>query len=72
MRVRIHVRPGARREKFERLPDDSFAASVREEAKDNAANRRIAELVALHFSVSLTAVRILRGHHSPTKVLEVG
>lgn len=72
MEVRVQVRTNTRREKFERISENEFAISVREKAEGNAANRRLLELVALHFGVPKKSVRIIRGHRVFTKVISVG
>ena len=72
MYVKVMVRAGARREAFEAVSDASFKAAVREEAAHNAANHRVLELVAAHFKVPRKSVRIVKGHHSPSKTLSVG
>lgn len=51
---------------------DHFEVSVRELAERNLANRRIIELVARHFKLPVGKVRIISGHHSPSKILNVG
>ncbi|MBI2612822.1 DUF167 domain-containing protein [Candidatus Kaiserbacteria bacterium] len=72
MQIKVRVRANARRESVEPISPVSFKISVREKAIENAANRRVAELVALHFKVPKASVRIVRGHRSPSKILSVG
>ena len=72
MHVKVRVRAGAGKGAFEIVSDTSFRISVREKAAMNAANRRVVELVARHFRVPVKAVRIVRGHRSPSKLLSVG
>lgn len=50
---------------------DHFEVSVRELAERNLANRRIIELVARRFKLPVGKVRIISGHHSPSKILSV-
>lgn len=71
MYIKVKVRPGAKKESFEKLSEDSFAASVREKAERNMANRRVAELVSLHFHVPIKRVRLIAGHRSPSKVFSL-
>lgn len=71
MHVKVRVRAGARRETFEAESASSFKISVREKAAGNAANRRIIQLVAAHFNVSPKAVRLVSGHHSPSKLFHI-
>ena len=65
------MRANARQEKFEVVSEISFKVSVREKALNNAANRRVVELIAMHFKVPAKSVRIIRGHHTLSKVLSV-
>ena len=71
MFVKVRVTANAKREVFTQKTDISFAVSVKEPAKMNRANIRVRELIASHFSVSKGAVRIVNGHHSPSKILSI-
>ncbi len=61
----------AGRESFREKSKDHFEVSVREEALRNMANKRVVELVALHFKVPVKKVRIVNGHRSLSKLLVV-
>ena len=65
------VTPGAKRELLEKTGDDSFALTVREQAKQNLANGRVREVLAQFFSVPLSHVRIISGHRSPKKIISI-
>lgn len=69
MYIRVRVAAGAKKESFVQKAEDSFLVSVKEPAEQNFANKRVLELVAAHLGVSPRAVRIISGHHSPTKLL---
>ncbi|OGG79539.1 hypothetical protein A3A39_00830 [Candidatus Kaiserbacteria bacterium RIFCSPLOWO2_01_FULL_54_13] len=69
MYVKVRVKANARREEFEKVSETSFKISVREKAQEDAANRRVVELVAAHFKVPIKSVRIIRGHRTSSKVL---
>jgi uncharacterized protein YggU (UPF0235/DUF167 family) len=71
MYIRVHVVANAKREKVEQKSDILFDISVKEPAENNLANRRVIELVAEHFRVPVSQVRILNGHHHPHKLLTV-
>lgn len=71
MYVRVRVFAGSKKEKFEGESNDHFVAHVKEKAERNMANRRVVELVAEHFGVEPGKVRIVSGHHSPGKILDV-
>lgn len=71
MYIRVRVVPDSRREKFTKTGEREFAALVREPAERNLANRRVVALVAEHFGVSPRKARLVSGHRSPTKIIDV-
>ncbi|MBS3913727.1 MAG: DUF167 domain-containing protein [Bacteroidetes bacterium] len=71
MYLKVSVIAGARKETFEQKSKDHFKISVKEKAERNMANTRIIELVAEHFKVHANKVRIINGHHHPSKLLSV-
>ena len=71
MYIKVRVNAGAKKENFVAKGDGEFLISVREPAEQNLANRAVCELIAEHFSVAIKSVRIISGHHSPTKILDV-
>jgi len=71
MYVKVTAQPGARKETIHEAGDRGFVIAVREEAQQNRANTRIRELLADRFKVPLSAVRILTGHRSRSKILSI-
>jgi len=71
MEVRVRVKVGARREALKELGKGVLEISVREPAERNAANRRVIELLALHFGVSVKKIQFLKGQRSPAKLFMV-
>jgi uncharacterized protein YggU (UPF0235/DUF167 family) len=69
--VKARVKAGAPREDFIEKKQNEFLISVREKAEGNRANTRIVSLIAAHFRVGPNAVRIISGHHRPSKILLV-
>jgi uncharacterized protein YggU (UPF0235/DUF167 family) len=69
MYIHAKVIAGAKRESFKQKSEDRFEISVREKAERNMANARVLELVAEHFSVPVSHVRIINGHKHPSKLL---
>ncbi|MES2014310.1 MAG: DUF167 domain-containing protein [Patescibacteria group bacterium] len=69
--LRIRVAPKSRREAVTVGKKGTLEVSVKEPAEDNRANSRAVELVAAHLGVPVKALRIIRGHHSQGKILEV-
>jgi len=71
MYIRVKVIPGAKKELFKKINEDHFEISVKEKPIQNLANNRIIELLATYYSIPIKKVRIINGHHSPTKLLVV-
>lgn len=71
MYIRVRVIADAKKESFAQTAEDSFLISVKLPAEQNLANKRVLELVALHFGVAPKQIRIISGHHSPGKILSI-
>lgn len=69
MYIKVRVITGARVEKVEMQSIDHYLISVKEKAKIGLANRRILEIVSDIYKTK--KVRIISGHHSPSKLLSV-
>ena len=67
--IHVKVAASAGKESFKKKKEDHFEISVREKAERNMANGRVLELVAMHFKVPANKVRIVNGHHHPSKLL---
>ena len=71
MYIRVDVSPKAKKENIKVISDDTLEISVREPALQNLANARVAILVARHYGVSRSSVRLISGHRSTRKVFAV-
>lgn len=71
MYIKAQVVAGSRKESFVEEGHARFLIAVREKAAANAANKRVVALIAEHLGVPVKAVRIVNGHHSPSKILDV-
>ena len=67
--IHVKVTAGAGKELFKKKNEDHFEISVKEKAQGNMANIKIVELLAEHFKISISRVRIINGHHHPSKLL---
>ncbi len=71
MYISVRVVAGAKKEDVEELGKGRLKISVKEPAKQNLANRRVVELVAGHFKLPINKVRLVSGHHSPSKIFSI-
>lgn len=60
-----------KKEQLTLLKDDAYKIILKVPAQRNAANVRVRELIAEEYGVTQKAVRIVTGHHHPSKILEV-
>lgn len=71
MFARVKVVAGAKKERVEVVEQDTLHIEVREPKKENRANTRVRELVAQHYKVKVESVRIVSGHHTPSKRISI-
>lgn len=72
MQYTLHVKPGSRKGPLVETGDDgALTVFVRERAVDGAANKGVESALAAHFGIPPSRVRILRGHASRIKRVEV-
>ncbi len=67
--IHVKVTAGAGKESFKKKSEDHFEILVKEKAQGNMANTRVIELLAMHFKIPVNKVRIVNGHHHPSKLL---
>ncbi|HEU4342808.1 MAG TPA: DUF167 domain-containing protein [Candidatus Binatia bacterium] len=67
----VNVKPHSRSEGVSRLADGEYQVSVHAPPRDGRANESLIELLAAHFSVSKSQVKIIRGHSSRKKWIEI-
>lgn len=71
MYIKVRVVANAKRESVKKVSATSYTLSVKEPAKQNLANRRVVELIAIQLGVPKEKVRIINGHQSPSKLLSI-
>jgi len=71
-KIWITVRPQAKKQQLIKLADGEYRASVHPPAQDSKANQALATLLAEHFAVPKSAVRICLGYSSRKKLIQIG
>jgi uncharacterized protein (TIGR00251 family) len=71
MRVNIVVSPNAKKESVEKTGESDYKVRVNTPAREGRANARVIELIAEHFKVSKSSIRIIRGLNGRRKIIEV-
>ena len=70
MKIQVKVKPSSKTEELSQ-EGDSFIVKVKEPPKEGKANQAVIKLLAEHFSVTQSQVRILSGFRSKNKIIEV-
>ncbi len=71
MYVKVRVFPGNKKEVVQKISESVFEIRVKEPAERNLANQRIRELIAQEYAVTPKQIRIVSGHRSSTKIVDV-
>lgn len=71
MYIKLKVFPDSKKDVLKEVSGLRFEARVRAPAERNLANEAVRELVGRHFAIPTGKVRIVSGHHSPTKILSI-
>jgi uncharacterized protein YggU (UPF0235/DUF167 family) len=71
MYIHIKAFTGQKKEEVLERKPGYFDVFVREKPEQNQANRKIIELIALHFKVPNSSVRMVSGHQKPSKILSI-
>lgn len=72
MYIKVKVKADSDKELFEKVSETSFKIQVKVKAERNQANVRVVELLRHHFGPKAGQIRIVNGHHSPSKLVAVG
>ncbi|MFA6608340.1 MAG: DUF167 domain-containing protein [Candidatus Paceibacterota bacterium] len=70
MYLKIKVIPDSKKELVEKTSEDSWHVWVKVPAENNAANTRVLSIIRENFPNQ--SVRIVSGHHSPSKIVSIG
>ena len=70
-KIWVSVKPQAKRESVTKVADGDYRVAVHRPAQDNQANQAVVKLLAEYFSVSKSAITILRGQRSRKKLIEI-
>ena len=71
MRVVVRVKPGSSKGPLVESDEEGLVVFVREKAIDGAANDGVIKILADHFGVPKSRVRVVRGHTARIKQVEI-
>ncbi|MFQ5681827.1 MAG: DUF167 domain-containing protein [Candidatus Binatia bacterium] len=70
-KIWVTVKPQAKREEVKKTIIGEYLALVRTPAREGKANKALVKLLADHFSVPKSSIRIIRGQSSRRKLVEI-
>ena len=70
MKIHVKVKPNSKTEELS-WEGDSFIVKVKEPPKEGKANQAVIKLLAQHFGIPQSQVKILSGFRSRNKLVEV-
>jgi uncharacterized protein len=70
--ISVTVKPHARTDRVTQIDARSYDVSVRAAPHDGKANEAVIELLAGHFSVAKSTVKIARGYTARKKIITIG
>ncbi|MDO8466616.1 MAG: DUF167 family protein [bacterium] len=71
MKIVVTAKPGARKERVEKISETEYIVAVRELPVDGKANAAILAALAAYFKVSRANVRIVIGHTTKKKIIGI-
>lgn len=71
MRIVVRVKPGSSKGPLVESDEEGLVVFVREKAIDGGANEGVTKLLAEHFGVAKSKVRVVRGHTARIKQIEI-
>lgn len=72
LKIWVTVKPQAKNEEVRKIAEGEYVALVRAPAREGEANEALIALLADHFSVPKSSVKIIRGQRSRKKLVEIG
>ena len=72
LKIRVTVKPRAKKEEVRQIAGGEYVVFVHAPARDGKANLALIEILAGHFSVAKSSVKIVHGQTSRRKLVEIG
>ncbi len=69
MNINVRVTPNSKTPSIIRIDDSNYTAKVNAPASEGRANERLVEMLAEHFNVSKSSIRILKGARGRNKTV---
>jgi uncharacterized protein YggU (UPF0235/DUF167 family) len=71
MLIHVKIHPDAGKDEVVEKSEVSYIVFVRAKAERNEANLRMKQVLAEYLKILPESIRIITGHHSPSKIVEI-
>ncbi len=71
MLIHVKVEADSKKDSVEKKNNTSYLVTVKVPAERNMANTHMLALMATHLGIPKNKLRIITGHHMPSKILDV-
>ena len=71
MLIKVKAFPSSKKEKIEEVGPDSLEVSVKADPSRGEANKRIVQLLSIHFRTTAGNVRMVKGARSRNKIFDI-
>ncbi|NPA12994.1 MAG: DUF167 domain-containing protein [Aquificae bacterium] len=71
MKIQVKVKPSSKKEGIRQIEEGYLEVRVNKPPEKGKANQRVVELLAEHFGVSKSKVKLLKGETSREKLFEI-
>ncbi len=72
MKIFIKIKPGAGKTEITKIDGEHFTASIKEQPERGKANKVLIKSLAGYFKIPQSRIRIITGHTSKKKLVEIG
>lgn len=71
MKIKVKVKPNARENSVKQLDDGSYEVKVSVPPEKGKANEKVVELLAKHFKIPKSHIKIIKGETGREKAVEI-
>ncbi len=71
MKIFARAKPRAKIEKVKKISENHFDVFVKQPPVNGKANQAIIKVLAEYFKISPSQIKIISGHHSKQKIIEI-
>jgi uncharacterized protein YggU (UPF0235/DUF167 family) len=71
MFLKVKLHPKSKKQKIEKVSDEKFEIWVKSKAEENKANYEMLEILSEFLEIEKKKLRLISGHHHPSKMIQV-